>query len=133
MKPKKIDVIEMCRFFYQVRKALRSKDVYDNFLRCLVLFNQEVISRPELVQLSSTFLSRHPDLFKYFKEFVGVKEGERHGAAGGGGQANAGSGVHLGGDVGGGPSSGVIQQTLMPPGRDRLSGDSAQEIGKLEK
>ena len=38
-------------FFDKVRKALRSPEVYENFLRCLVLFNQEVISRGELVQV----------------------------------------------------------------------------------
>lgn len=40
----------------QVRKALRSTEAYENFLRCLVIFNQEVISRAELVQLVSPFL-----------------------------------------------------------------------------
>jgi len=39
-----------------VRKALRSSEAYDNFLRCLVIFNQEVISRAELVQLVLPFL-----------------------------------------------------------------------------
>ena len=67
-------------FFDKVRKALRSPEVYENFLRCLVLFNQEVISRQELVQITSNFLNKHPDLFKWFKEFVGYKDG----ASGGG-------------------------------------------------
>uniref|UniRef100_A0A8C5GE67 Histone deacetylase interacting domain-containing protein n=1 Tax=Gouania willdenowi TaxID=441366 RepID=A0A8C5GE67_GOUWI len=35
-------------FFEKVRKALRSTEAYDNFLRCLVIFNQEVISRAEV-------------------------------------------------------------------------------------
>lgn len=43
-------------FSPQVRKALRSTEAYDNFLRCLVIFNQEVISRAELVQLVLPFL-----------------------------------------------------------------------------
>ena len=43
-------------FFDKVRKALRNPEVYENFLRCLVLFNQEVISRTELVQLIQPFL-----------------------------------------------------------------------------
>lgn len=58
-------------FFDKVRRALKSPEIYDNFLRCLVLFNQEVISRGELIQLTTPFLSRHPDLFKWFKDFVG--------------------------------------------------------------
>lgn len=40
----------------QVRKALRSAEAYENFLRCLVIFNQKVISRAELVQLVLPFL-----------------------------------------------------------------------------
>lgn len=54
---------------------MRSTEAYDNFLRCLILFNQEVISRTELVQLTTPFLNKHPDLFKWFKDFVGFKEG----------------------------------------------------------
>ena len=38
------------------------------------MFNQEVISRTELVQLTAPFLNRYPELFKWFKEFVGYKE-----------------------------------------------------------
>ncbi len=46
----------MHSLYLQVRKALRSQKVYDDFLRCLKLFNQEVISRADLVQLVSSFL-----------------------------------------------------------------------------
>ncbi|XP_013418836.1 paired amphipathic helix protein Sin3a isoform X2 [Lingula anatina] len=62
-------------FFDKVRKALRNQEVYENFLRCLVLFNQEVISRTELVQLVQPFLGKFPELFKWFKDFLGYKEG----------------------------------------------------------
>ncbi|KAF7701781.1 hypothetical protein HF521_001064 [Silurus meridionalis] len=61
-------------FFEKVRKALRSAEVYDNFLRCLVIFNQEVISRTELVQLVLPFLGKFPELFNWFKNFLGYKE-----------------------------------------------------------
>ncbi len=84
--------------------------MYDNFLRCLVMFNQEVISRQELVQLSSSFLQKHPELFKWFKEFVGFKEG----------QIGTGMDGHQAG-----PSLGP--QAMA---RERMSGDSAMEIGK---
>ncbi|KAG8440289.1 hypothetical protein GDO86_006159 [Hymenochirus boettgeri] len=62
------------QFFDKVRKALRSAEAYDNFLRCLVIFNQEVISRSELVQLVSPFLAKFPELFTWFKNFLGYKE-----------------------------------------------------------
>ena len=45
-------------FFDKVRKTLNSAEVYENFLRCLVLFNQEVVSRAELVQLVNPFLNK---------------------------------------------------------------------------
>jgi paired amphipathic helix protein Sin3a len=101
-------------FFDKVRKALRAPEVYENFLRCLVLFNQEVISRQELVQITSTFLNKHPDLFKWFKEFIGYKEG----APGGAGAIASVSGMDAA--MAGGPQS--------IPGRERMSGDSAMEI-----
>ncbi|XP_071943532.1 paired amphipathic helix protein Sin3a-like isoform X2 [Antedon mediterranea] len=64
-------------FFDKVRKALRNQEVYENFLRCLVLFNQEVVSRPELVQLATPFLGKFPELFRWFKEFLGYKESDK--------------------------------------------------------
>ncbi|XP_054889239.1 SIN3 transcription regulator family member Aa [Poeciliopsis prolifica] len=61
-------------FFEKVRKALRSAEAYDSFLRCLIIFNQEVISRAELVQLVLPFLGKFPELFNWFKNFLGYRE-----------------------------------------------------------
>ncbi|XP_015903335.1 paired amphipathic helix protein Sin3a [Parasteatoda tepidariorum] len=61
-------------FFDKVRKALKSQDVYDNFLRCLIIYNQELISRTDLVLVVTPFLSKYNELFKWFKDFVGYKE-----------------------------------------------------------
>uniref|UniRef100_A0A6Q2YY32 Histone deacetylase interacting domain-containing protein n=1 Tax=Esox lucius TaxID=8010 RepID=A0A6Q2YY32_ESOLU len=61
-------------FFEKVRKALRSSEAYQNFLRCLLIFNQEVISRAELVQLVLPFLGKFPELFSWFKNFLGYRE-----------------------------------------------------------
>lgn len=58
-------------FFDKVRKALRSPEVYDNFLRCLTLFNQEIISKSELLGLVSPFLSKFPELHRWFQDFLG--------------------------------------------------------------
>ncbi|XP_071446323.1 paired amphipathic helix protein Sin3a isoform X2 [Hetaerina americana] len=71
-------------FFDKVRKALKSQDIYDNFLRCLVLYNQEVVSRSELVQLVTPFLGKFPELFRWFKEFVGHVDGSSTMLGGGG-------------------------------------------------
>uniref|UniRef100_A0A8D0CJW6 Paired amphipathic helix protein Sin3a n=1 Tax=Scleropages formosus TaxID=113540 RepID=A0A8D0CJW6_SCLFO len=66
--------IKHCLCGPQVRKALRSSEAYENFLRCLVIFNEEVISRAELVQLVLPFLGKFPELFTWFKNFLGYRE-----------------------------------------------------------
>lgn len=58
-------------FFDRVRKALRTSEVYDNFLRCLILYNQEIVSKAELLQIISPFLGKFPDLFRWLKDFLG--------------------------------------------------------------
>merc|ERR1719422_357811 len=98
-------------FFDKVRKALKNSEVYDNFLRCLVLFNQEIVSRSELVQLVSPFLNKHPELLKWFKDFVGFRDGAAAVGSGSGGSEQA--------------MSSSESQRLRP---ERLIGDSAMEI-----
>uniref|UniRef100_A0A8C1KKP5 Paired amphipathic helix protein Sin3a n=1 Tax=Cyprinus carpio TaxID=7962 RepID=A0A8C1KKP5_CYPCA len=65
-------------FFEKVRKALRSSEAYDNFLRCLVIFNQEVISRAELVHHFISLIINQKSikllLFTWFKNFLGYRE-----------------------------------------------------------
>lgn len=63
-------------FLLQVRKAVRSQEVYNNFLRCLTLFNQEVISKSELVQLITPFLGKFPELMRWFRDFLGQSDVE---------------------------------------------------------
>lgn len=58
-----------------MRKALKSSEVYDNFLKCLVLYNHEIVSRTELIGLVDRFIGRFPDLMKWFKEFLGFRDG----------------------------------------------------------
>ncbi|XP_049845193.1 uncharacterized protein LOC126297921 [Schistocerca gregaria] len=58
-------------FFDKVRKALKNTEAYENFLRCLTLFNNEIVSSSELIQLVTPFLGKFPELFKWFKRFMG--------------------------------------------------------------
>ncbi|XP_016287849.1 paired amphipathic helix protein Sin3b isoform X2 [Monodelphis domestica] len=58
----------------KVRRVLKSQEVYENFLRCIALFNQELVSGSELLQLVTPFLGKFPELFAQFKSFLGVKE-----------------------------------------------------------
>uniref|UniRef100_A0A673CTW3 Paired amphipathic helix protein Sin3a n=1 Tax=Sphaeramia orbicularis TaxID=375764 RepID=A0A673CTW3_9TELE len=64
-------------FFEKVKKALRSPEAYDNFLRCLHIFNQEVISRAELVHDDTTHFVvdiNETKLCSWFKNFLGYRE-----------------------------------------------------------
>ncbi|KAJ8924461.1 hypothetical protein NQ315_007258 [Exocentrus adspersus] len=63
-------------FFDKVRKAVRSQEVYNNFLRCLTLFNQEIVSKAELIQIVTPFLGKFPELLRWFREFMGQNEPE---------------------------------------------------------
>ncbi len=57
-------------FFEKIKKALRTQQVYENFLKCLALFNQEIVSRSELIQLVEPFLGKFANLYRWFKDYV---------------------------------------------------------------
>uniref|UniRef100_A0A8D9BTT3 Paired amphipathic helix protein Sin3a n=1 Tax=Cacopsylla melanoneura TaxID=428564 RepID=A0A8D9BTT3_9HEMI len=61
-------------YFDKVRKAFHNPQVYENFLRCLILYNHEIISRVELLQLVTPYLNRFPDLLKWFKDFLSLND-----------------------------------------------------------
>uniref|UniRef100_A0A3B3ZSG9 Paired amphipathic helix protein Sin3b n=1 Tax=Periophthalmus magnuspinnatus TaxID=409849 RepID=A0A3B3ZSG9_9GOBI len=66
-------VLREFSFFDKVRRLFKSQEVYENFLRCIALFNQEVVSGAELLQLVTPFL-KFPELYSQFKSFLGDKE-----------------------------------------------------------
>ena len=57
-------------FFDKVKARLRSRDTYQEFLKCLNIFSQEIISRAELQSLVSDILGKHADLMEGFNEFL---------------------------------------------------------------
>ncbi len=57
-------------FFEKLKKSLRTQQVYENFLKCLSLFNREIVTRCELIALVEPFLSKFPNLFRWFKDYV---------------------------------------------------------------
>ncbi|XP_034035567.1 LOW QUALITY PROTEIN: paired amphipathic helix protein Sin3b [Thalassophryne amazonica] len=67
-------VLREFSFFDKVRRLFKSQEVYENFLRCIALFNQEVVSGVELLQLVTPFLGKFPELYTQFKSFLGDKE-----------------------------------------------------------
>lgn len=57
-------------FFEKLKKALRTQQVYENFLKCLALFNQDIITRSELIKLVEPFLGKFSNLYRWFKDYV---------------------------------------------------------------
>jgi hypothetical protein len=70
----KYGTINEITFFEKLKKALRTQQVYDNFLKCLALYNQDVISKSELIRLVEPFLGKFANLYKWFKDFVENKQ-----------------------------------------------------------
>jgi hypothetical protein len=52
-------------------QVLKYQDVYENFLRCIYLFNAEIVTRAELVKCVTPFLGRFPELLAAFKVTLG--------------------------------------------------------------
>lgn len=46
----------------QVKHRMRNREQYQDFLKCLSLFSEDIISKGELLSLVADSLSRHPDL-----------------------------------------------------------------------
>lgn len=120
-----------------MRKALRSQEVYDNFLRCLVLFNHEIISKTELVQLVTPFLGRFPELLRWFKDFLGHMPeaaamsttqatcGPNQSSGGG---SSAGAGVVGNAAVSSSVGIEALPNNVVRSHQDRPQGDLAMEI-----
>ncbi|KAJ4974388.1 hypothetical protein NE237_007562 [Protea cynaroides] len=54
----------------KVKDRLRNPDDYQEFLKCLHLYTNEIITRSELQSLVSDLLGRFPDLMEGFNDFV---------------------------------------------------------------
>uniref|UniRef100_A0A5S6PJP6 HDAC_interact domain-containing protein n=1 Tax=Brugia malayi TaxID=6279 RepID=A0A5S6PJP6_BRUMA len=70
----KFGTVEDYLFFDKVRKALIDNGVHENFLRCLALYNQSIISKIELVELLTPFIGRFTVLLKHVKELLGLPD-----------------------------------------------------------
>ncbi|CAF4001433.1 unnamed protein product [Rotaria sp. Silwood2] len=71
---KKLPSIDEISFFDKVQKTLRSPLVFDNFLRCILLYTKRIISRIELFELIQSYLSHAPELLKTFQELINLRE-----------------------------------------------------------
>jgi paired amphipathic helix protein Sin3a len=56
------------------KRVIGNKVIYNEFLKVLNLFSQEVIDAKTLVEKVEPFLTRSPELFEWFKRFVKYDE-----------------------------------------------------------
>jgi paired amphipathic helix protein Sin3a len=57
-------------FFDKVKQRLRSSEAYTDFLKCINLFAEDVITKQELVSLAHDLIGRHHDLVAGLNEFL---------------------------------------------------------------
>lgn len=73
--PKSSSLLEELSFFDKVKKAIGNKQTYNEFLKILNLFSQDIIDKETLVERVDSFIGEnHPDLFNWFKMFVGYED-----------------------------------------------------------
>ncbi|KAG0077520.1 Transcriptional regulatory protein sin3 [Linnemannia elongata] len=63
--------VEELAFFDRVKRTLNNKQTYNEFLKLLNLFSQDILDRKLLVERVESFLGPHKDLMDWFKAFVG--------------------------------------------------------------
>jgi len=60
--------------FERIKKRLSTqKDAYGDFLKCIHLYTQDVLTTDELVSVLQDVLGAHQELFQDFKAFLGVR------------------------------------------------------------
>lgn len=70
---------EELSFFDKVKKAIGNKQTYNEFLKILNLYSQDIIDKKTLVERVNSFLGdSHDDLLAWFKLFVGYEEETQH-------------------------------------------------------
>ncbi|KAJ3220080.1 Transcriptional regulatory protein sin3 [Dinochytrium kinnereticum] len=68
------DTIEELEWIDRCKRTIGNKATYNEFLKVLNLFSQEIIDAKTLVERVEPFLSRAPELFDWFKKFVKYEE-----------------------------------------------------------
>lgn len=72
-------LLEELGFFDKVKKAIGNKQSYNEFLKFLNLYSQDIIDKATLIERVDYFLGdTHQDLLNWFKQFVGYKEETQH-------------------------------------------------------
>ena len=69
-----LSLMDETTFFEKIKKFIGNKQTYTDFLKVLNLFSQDLIGVNELVDKIENFLGGQPDLFNWFKNFVGYQD-----------------------------------------------------------
>ena len=69
-KPEKPGTMEELEFFDKCKRVIGNKTTYNEFLKVLNLFSQEIIEAKVLIERVEPFLGKAPELFDWFKRFV---------------------------------------------------------------
>lgn len=67
-------------FFEEVKSKLNNREAYNDLLKCINLYAQDVISKSELVGLVGDVIGRFPDVMTTFCEFLASIPGDDDGA-----------------------------------------------------
>lgn len=72
---KSSSLLEELNFFDKVKKAIGNKQTYNDFLKLLNLFSQDIIDKETLIDRVDSFIGdAHPELLQWFKMFVGYED-----------------------------------------------------------
>ncbi|XBW34724.1 hypothetical protein QEN19_000291 [Hanseniaspora menglaensis] len=69
-----LEINDEVHFFEKVKKLLGSKQIYQEFVKLLNLYTQDLISKNDLIRKVAHFIGAEPELFEWFKLFVGYEE-----------------------------------------------------------
>ncbi|KAI9346076.1 hypothetical protein DFJ73DRAFT_482536 [Zopfochytrium polystomum] len=75
-QPNRPDTIEELEWIDRCKRTIGNKATYNEFLKVLNLFSQEIIDAKTLVERVEPFLSKAPELFDWFKKFVKYEENQ---------------------------------------------------------
>lgn len=69
-----LEINDEVHFFEKAKKLLGSKQIYQEFVKFLHLYTQDLISKNDLIRKVAQFIGTDTELFDWFKVFVGYEE-----------------------------------------------------------
>jgi paired amphipathic helix protein Sin3a len=75
-KPDQRGTPEELEFFEKARRVIGNQTTYNEFLKVLNLFSQQIVDAKALIARVEPFLGKSPELFNWFKKFVKYEDNE---------------------------------------------------------